>query len=124
MKNFRTIILLIAALLGTASACDQKETTETFDVQFEVPENVSVAEDATEMSFRVMFGKAPKKTDVLVLGDPNGTLHDCAITSVSNTSFTIALYDDMASGTYNVYIQRGSEKKKMCLMTVKIVYNS
>ena len=124
MKNFRTIILLIAALLGTASACDQKETTETFDVQFEVPENVSVAEDATEMSFRVMFGKAPKKTDVLVLGDPNGTLHDCAITSVSNTSFTIALYDDMASGTYNVYIQRGSEKKKMGLMTVKIVYNS
>lgn len=124
MKNFRTIVLLIAVLLGSASACDQKETPETFDVQFEVPENISVAEDAVEMSFRVMFGKAPKKTDILVLGDPNGTLHNCAITSVSNTSFTVALYDGMASGTYNVYIQRGSEKKKMGLMTVKIVYNS
>ena len=124
MKKFRTIILLIAVLLGTASACDQKETPETFDVQFAVPESAIVNFGQTEMSFRVMFGKAPLKTDVVVFGDPTGELFNCPITSVSTSSFTVTLYEGIVSGIYNVYIQRGSSKKRMGSMTVEVRYQS
>lgn len=124
MKKFRTIILFIAVLLGTASACDQKETPETFDVQFAVPESAIVNFGQTEMSFRVMFGKAPLKTDVVVFGDPTGELFKCPITSVSTSSFTVTLYEGIVSGIYNVYIQRGSSKKRMGSMTVEVRYQS
>lgn len=124
MKNFRTIVLLIAVLLGSASACDQKETNETFDVQFEVPENVTVNYGSDEMSFRVMFGKAPLMTDVVVFGDPTGALYNCPVKSVSAKSFTVTLYDGIVSGTYNVYIQRGSSKKRMGSMNLEVRYQS
>lgn len=125
MKNiFLRILLLVIGVIAAVSCTDGKESTAAFDVQFDVPESVTINFDETEFSFRVMFGKAPLKTDKLVLGDPAGTLRTCDILATSSSSFTISLYSGMASGKYNVYIQRGSLKKQMGSMEVTITYNS
>ena len=120
------ISALISALcIVTASMCEKNgaETVE-FVVQFQVPENVTIPFGSASMDFRVMFSKAPLKTDVVVLGDPTGKYHECPITSVSNSSFTISLYEGMASGKYDVYIQRGNDRKKMGTMNVVISYQT
>lgn len=126
MKKIVSLLIPVLCVVAALISCGEKLVNEdvTLDVQFEVPEKVSVQFGATELEFRVMFGKAPKNTDLLVLGDPNGAMHECPVTSVSSTSFRIALYEDMTSGSYNVYIQRGSTKKKMGQMLVEIVYKS
>lgn len=120
----KKIWILVILTVFAYCSCDEKITEDTFDVQFSVPENVIVNFGQKEMDFRVMFGKAPLKTDVMVLGDPTGALFTCLITSVSSSSFSVALYDGLVSGTYNVYIQRGSLKKRMGSMTVELRYQS
>lgn len=124
----RKIILIFLALFTVvpfaAVSCADKGDDSPFDVQFSVPEEVDVPYGSKEMKFRVMFGKAPLESDVVVLGDPSGKLHNCPITSVSSSSITIALYEGFVSGKYNVYIQREASKKLMGTMTVTITYNS
>ena len=93
-------------------------------MQFKVPETIEINYGAKDMTFRVMFGKAPLKTDVVLLGDPTGNLRTCPIIEVSQQSFKISLFDGMVSGDYNVYIQRGSQKKMLGIMTVTITYKS
>jgi len=104
--------------------CDKtNHDSADFDVQFAVPETVSIKEGAASMEFRVMFGKAPLYTDKIVLGDPSGKLNTCNILSVSSSKFSISLYKGIVSGLYNVYVQRGILKKQIGKMTVKIDYS-
>lgn len=122
--GYITALCMAVCVLMAASCEKNGDTPETFDVQFEVPENVSVDYGAKSLTFRVLFGKSPLKTDVLVLGDPTGSLYNCPITSVSSSAFTVTLHDGAVSGTYNVYIQRGSSKKRMGSMNLEIKYSS
>ena len=125
MKKTFFLQVISCIILGLAVAgCTKTEEFADFDVQFNVPEAVDVNYGSTEMSFRVMFGKVPLQSDIIILGDPSGNLHDCAITKLSQTSFSIRLYDGMVSGVYNVYIQRGSLKILKGSMTVTITYKS
>lgn len=121
----RILFAIIAALsFFSAVSCTEKVSSTDFDVQFSVPSTVTVNYTDTEMTFRVLFGKAPLKTDVVVFGDPTGTLHTCKINSVSEKNFTVALYQGIVSGTYNVYIQRGTLKKLMGSMELTVSYTS
>lgn len=127
MKRIFGFILTISAALCllTVISCEKKDpAVEEFVVQLQIPESVNIPFDAKTMDFRVMFGKAPLKTDVVVLGDPNGTYHNCAITNVTDTKVTISLYEGMVSGSYDVYIQRGSDRKSLGKMQVEISYQS
>jgi hypothetical protein len=87
MKRIYNIFLLAILSAITLISCGEKPEDAAFDVQFSVPATMSVNYDATEMEFRVMFGKAPLKSDIVIIGDPTGKLHNCAITSVSEKSF-------------------------------------
>lgn len=124
MKRIYNIFLLAILSAITLISCGEKPEDAAFDVQFSVPATMSVNYDATEMEFRVMFGKAPLKSDIVIIGDPTGKLHNCAITSVSEKSFKIAVYDNLVSGIHNVYIQRGTQKKQMGSMELTVTYAS
>lgn len=109
----------------TVVSCEKNGAGQKdFNVQFEVLENVTITYGAKTMDFRVMFGKAPLQTDVLVMADPTGKFHNCPIVSVSSSSFTVSLYDGMISGDYNVYIQRGDDRRHVGTMNVTISYQS
>ena len=122
MKFFVKIFAVV--IMAFASFACTKPGAADFDVQFAVPGTVSINFTDTEMEFRVMFSKAPLQTDVVILGDPTGKLHTCAITSVSPKSFKIALYDNLVSGVHNVYIQRGSNKKLVGTMEILVTYTN
>ena len=122
MKNFLKLFVSLV-LVSAPFACTKPETAD-FDIQLSVPEKVDIPMGSESMSFRVMFGKAPLATDKIVLGDPNGELHICEILKTSSSSVTFALYKNMVSGVYNVYVQRGSFKKQIGSMKVSITYNS
>ena len=124
MKRIYNIFLLAVLSAIAFISCAEKPEDASFDVQFSVPATMSLNYDAAEMEFRVMFGKAPLKSDIVIIGDPTGKLHNCAITSVSEKSFKIAVYDNLVSGIHNVYIQRGSQKKLMGSMELTVTYAS
>ncbi len=109
MKRFFYIFAVLSAVALSLFSCGEKnEATEDIDVQFSVPSSITLKEDTESLTFKVLFNKAPLKSDVVVLGDPAGLSHDCAITAVSESSFTIALYKGIYSGDYTVGIKRGS----------------
>lgn len=89
-----------------------------FDVQFSVPSIVTLDSQASTIDFKVLFKKAPLKTDVIVFDDPAGVSHDCAILTVNENAFTVALYDGVSSGVYGVSVRRGNQVKKMGEMTI------
>jgi hypothetical protein len=125
MKKLSALLLILSSVICLfAVSCTKADEPVEFDVQFKVPETIEINYGAKDMTFRVMFGKAPLKTDVVLLGDPTGNLRTCPIIEVSQQSFKISLFDGMVSGDYNVYIQRGSQKKMMGIMTVTITYKS
>ena len=125
MKKLRIIaVILLNVVLCCYSCKGGKEdpVPAANDVRFEVPSTVTLPSGARTMDFKVLFSKPPKSTDLILLGDPAGTLHECAIVKVDDSSFTIRLFDGMTSGTYNVYLQSGSVKKHMGQM--KVSYSS
>ena len=127
MKRLSSLLALLAAVICmlTVVSCEKNGAGQKdFNVQFEVLENVTITYGAKTMDFRVMFGKAPLQTDVLVMADPTGKFHNCPIVSVSSSSFTVSLYDGMISGDYNVYIQRGDDRRHVGTMNVTISYQS
>lgn len=120
MNKIKQYLFILPLIILLFQGCGKKE--EGFDVQFEVPEEVTISSEATSMQFKIMFGKAPDISDKVVLGDPSGKLTICDIISVSGGRFTISLYQGLVSGRYNVYIQRGDNKKLMGRMNVTINY--
>lgn len=121
MKRYFYILISLTLVLATVYSCNEKaDDAKDFDVQFNVPESVTLEENYTDMTFKVLFKKFPAKSDVLVLTDPAGTAHDCAITVVSDDSFTVSLYKGIYSGNYAVSIRRGDAVKKIGTMAISI----
>lgn len=111
----------MVVVMTAAFSCGEKaDDSKDFDVQFNVPESVSIKEGTSEITFKVLFKKAPAKTDVIVLTDPAGQDHDCAIKSVNDNAFTIALFDGIYSGKYGVGVRRGSTVKKIGTMSLTV----
>lgn len=109
MKRFLYIFALLSVAAAVLFSCGEKnEGTEDFDVQFSVPSSITLKEDTETLTFKILFKKAPLKSDVIVLGDPAGLSHDCSITAVSESTFTIALYKGIYSGDYTVGVRRGT----------------
>ncbi len=120
MATFMSFLMLLISLGCTGLNEDSKD----FDVQFKVPETLTVNFGSKTLDFRVMFGKAPLVTDKVVFGEPSGQLKTFSITETSQTKFTISLDQELVSGTHNIYIQRGNLKKQMGVTEVQITYNS
>lgn len=126
MKRFLILASVVTAALVLLLSCADKNTPGggKFDVQFQVPESVTVNYADRVIDFRIQFGKAPVKSDKVVLGDTGGDMHICDIVSVSEKSFSVQLYEGVGSGHYGVYIQRGDIRKLMGEMDVTVVYDS
>lgn len=117
-----TVLLQAFLILVLFFSCKNDEASEVdFDVRFQIPQTAEIASDAEEFEFRIQFSKAPQSTDVIVMQDPEGVDHDCAITNIGKTHFSISLWSGMKSGKYEVSIRRGSRVKLMGEMTVSIV---
>lgn len=71
MKRYFYILISLTLVLATVYSCNEKaDDAKDFDVQFNVPESVTLEENYTDMTFKVLFKKSPAKSDVLVLTDP------------------------------------------------------
>lgn len=121
MKSYRIYLLFLLLAAFSLYGCKKTDSgSGDFDVQFAVPESVTISGDAGTFKFRVLFGKSPLSTDKVIFGDPSGQLNTCDIVSVSSSEFTVSLYKGMVSGQYNVYIRRGNLKKLVGKMKVTI----
>ena len=124
MKKIRFILSVVFCLAGLfAVSCSEKgggEDNEPIDVQFRIPESVTIEHGAATFDFRVQFQKAPKESDKVLFVNSVKKEFTCDILSVSTTSFTISLFDGIASDTYSIYLKRGSQSKLMGEMAVTI----
>lgn len=96
INGSRPILLcvLTVSLLLAAFAC-KKNDKEAFDVQFYIPETITLQSDASEMEFKVLFDKAPVLSDVIIFTDGAGNGHESARSqafpaAVSLSSFSAA----------------------------------
>ena len=116
MKRFP--ILILSGLLALAG-CSKPETQDAglSGVQFEVPATVTLEAGAKTLGFTVLDGKAPLRTDVVLLsGTPGQKV--CTIASVSAERFEINLGDGLAEGSWTVSIQRGAQVERRGTMQV------
>lgn len=112
MKFKQIPCLLAVALLGLIG-CTK---VETFDVQFFVPKTIEVLREGgspISLSLKILAGKAPLKTDKVVFKETSGVDWNCPITEVGAQKFSISLDAAICGGEYDVYIQRGSQRKLM-----------
>lgn len=112
---------MAGSLLSVSCKKDSKEDTGNLDVMFSVPEELSIEDGATTLDFRIQFNKAPKVSDKVIFEDVSKAQHSCNILSLNGTkSFTVELFSGLTSGSYDIYIQRGSKSKLMGSTSVTI----
>lgn len=115
----RTLALIFTS--ATLFLGCQKPQEEAFDVNFNVPAEVSISSEDTEMSFVILFGKAPKMSDVIVMSSTSAGSHDCAIKSVGEKKFTVALWKGISSGKYTVSVKRDGKTLEIGAMELTVV---
>lgn len=125
MNQFIKLLFAFIAVLLQISCSDSENGNGkgVFDVDFVVPESVTLTPEENTLTFRVRFAKSPEETDIIVL-ETAGKSHDCPITAVSEKNFTIDLYDGLKAGSHTVSIKRGSRVKEMGVMNVIIDYGT
>lgn len=118
-KLFKILLPLFVAFIVLPS-CNETVVEETFDVEFNVPSSVTFEEgDDRSIDFKVLFKKAPKETDVLILALGKDKI-ECPITAVNQTKFTVQLPADIAAATYDVLLRRGNQEKSFGKLKIVI----
>ncbi|MGM9737130.1 MAG: calcineurin-like phosphoesterase C-terminal domain-containing protein [Candidatus Cryptobacteroides sp.] len=115
MNRFIPLLFASIALVCQISCSDNGDGESSFDVDFVVPESVTIAPEENTIAFRVRFSKSPEESDVIVL-ESSGKSFDCRIVAVSKSNFTIQLADGISAGVYGVSIRRGKTVKEMGTM--------
>ena len=103
MKNLLSILKFFAlsVMAFALVSCEEKPEDGALDVQLDIPSTIEVGTDGL-VQFRIMFSKAPQKTDIVVLGDSAGKEYDCEIVNVSTKNITVALFKGYFADTYTV----------------------
>ena len=116
---------LFALLLAfTLFSCQEKSgKSELIDVEFKVPESVTVDPEGDVITFRVMFSKAPLKSDVIVLADSKNRDHECRIVELSEKYFSVSTFEGIFADSYKVSLKRGKQVKAYGTMQVIIKDN-
>lgn len=123
LKARHLVLAFVFIAFGLASVSCKKDSGKDggdLDVMFRVPEELSIEEGAGTLDFRIQFNKAPKSTDKVIFEDVSKQQHSCNILTVSEKTFTIELFKDLVSGSYDIYIQRGTASKLMGSTSVTI----
>ena len=121
MKNLLSILKFFAlsVMVFALVSCEEKPEDGALDVQLDIPSIIEVGTDGL-VQFRIMFSKAPQKTDIVVLGDSSGKEHDCEIVNVSTKNITVALFKGYFADTYTVSVRRGKAVKQQGKTTLVI----
>ena len=116
-------VILATCLLATCKKPAQEPTLK--DVEFAVPETVSLEKGTQTLDFRVQFQKAPLVTDQIVLTDASGSSRSCSIIETSVTKFTVSISPlwsgFLTDGSYTVSIRRGTEEQVRGTMQVSVI---
>lgn len=121
-KSGRLLSCVLSFLfVFTLFSCQEKpDVNEGIDVEFKVPESVTVNPEGDVITFRVMFSKAPLQSDVILLADSKGRSHECPIVELGSKSFSINTFDGIFADSYKVSLKRGKQIKTYGTMQVII----
>lgn len=111
-SSIKSLILAITVVLLSASCSNENGSGSSFDVQLDIPEEINAGTEGI-VQFRILFGKAPESTDIVVLGDSGGKDHDCEIVNISTKYVSVALFDGVTTDKYSVSVRRGNAVRKM-----------
>ena len=111
-SSIKSLILAITVVLLSASCSNENGSGSSFDVQLDIPEEINAGTEGI-VKFRILFGKAPESTDIVVLGDSGGKDHDCDIVNISTKYVSVALFDGVTTDKYSVSVRRGNVVRKM-----------
>lgn len=111
-SSIKSLILAITVVLLSASCSKENGSGSSFDVQLDIPEEINAGTEGI-VQFRILFGKAPESTDIVVLGDSGGKDHDCEIVNISTKYVSVALFDGVTTDKYSVSVRRGNAVRKM-----------
>ena len=111
-SSIKSLILAITVVLLSASCSKENGSGSSFDVQLDIPEEINAGTEGI-VQFRILFGKAPESTDIVVLGDSGGKDHDCDIVNISTKYVSVALFDGVTTDKYSVSVRRGNVVRKM-----------
>ncbi len=117
----RIFVLLTLILSSVACSAEKQPANPEIDVMFSVPETIEVQEGSPFVSFRIMFGKSPLATDIVILQDSKGIDHECRITEVQTKTFTIKLFEGLFQDKYKVEIKRGGTRRKIGETTIFVI---
>ena len=104
----KRLLLIWAALTVLFVSCTPEENPQTgsgFDVRLDIPSEITINEGASSIEFGVIEGKAPLKTDLIILDGPAGQKF-CKILSVTSAKATVELYSGIKEGQHKVSVQR------------------
>lgn len=113
--------IVLAAAVTAACAPENLPGTEPdgLDVNLEIQAETTLAQDATTIEFKVIDGKSPRQSDIIILEGPAGQKF-CRILSASATLVKVELYPGFKEGKHKVSVQRNLEVK--VLGTTKISF--
>ena len=130
MKNLKFLIpLLIVSISCAVTTCKtpSEETPQASlkDVEFAVPESITLEKGTQTLDFRVQFQKAPLVSDQIVFANSAGSKQTCSIVETSVTKFTVSIAQlwngFLADGPYKVSIRRGSDEVVKGTVNVSVV---
>ena len=120
----KRLLLIFSALAVFLVGCTPEENPQAgsgFDVRLDIPSEITIEEDAKSIEFGVVEGKAPLKTDLIILDGPAGQKF-CKILSVTSAKVTVELYSGAKEGQHKVSVQRGLEV--LSLGTTKLTFQT
>ncbi|WP_290539613.1 calcineurin-like phosphoesterase family protein [Alistipes sp.] len=124
MKNVFKHLLLLLIAVSQLLACgseDEKSPADNFDVRFTVPGSIDVPKGG-EYTFHVTGGGGSLlTTDTFLLESEAGISYICPIADTAAESFTVRLSAECETGSYRIFVKRGTRKKPFGKIYINIV---
>ena len=110
--SYKLFLLFAAAIIVGCTPEENPAADGTLDVEIEVPAEISIEQEASAIEFKVLNGKAPKQSDVIILDGPAGKKF-CKILSASASAVKVELYTPFKEGQHKVSLQRNLDIKSL-----------
>ena len=121
----KKLLLNIWAVLAVvfAVSCEKESAKQPADTNFsfdiEVPATLKTYEGA-QVTFNCTSGKGLANNDVLILKSGSSAI-ECQVNEIKDTQFTFTVPQGLKTGSYFVWVKRGSVEKKVGVVTITIV---
>ncbi len=123
MKHYLSILIIAVLTFIGCTPEDQPGAAPTgFDVNLEIPAEIVIEPDAKTIDFKVVDGKAPAQTDMIILNSPAGQKF-CKIKTISGGVVSVELYSGFKEGQHKVSVQRNLDVKSLGTTNIKFKVN-